>query len=155
MAPIFTFEDSGKGAYVKLLSESPRELDLANLGSASYTYDVEFVDFDNGNLVNQYDLTVEFLDNNPDNGDDSAGPLDFKSFSSGEFTTTAAGFKGFSTTITLNELLTLFNISADKLIANDRFRVRGTITLNDGRQFAFANSSAAVNGDAFQGHFPF
>ena len=155
LGPVFTFDTVGKGAYVKLLTQSPPELDLANLGSASYTYDVEFVDIDNGNLVSQYDLTAELIDNNTDNGDDSAGPLDFKSFGSGEFTTTASGFKGIGVTITLNELLTLFNISADKLQANDRFRIRGTLTMNDGRQFAFDNSTPAVNGPAFAGHFRF
>ena len=156
LKPILTFDQLGKGAYARLISESPRELDLANLGSAQYIYDIDFVDLEGGSLVSQYNIDVQFLDNNPDNGDDSAGPLTLKSFSSSEFSPSTRGNLGLSgVTITLNELLSLFGLNADNLIANDRFRILGSVTLQDGSTYSASNSSAAVNGDAFQGHFRF
>lgn len=153
LSPIITFDKAGKGAYVKLISETPRELDLMNLGAASYSYDVEFVDIEQGNLVSQYDLKVSFVDNNPVNGDKTSGPTDLRNISSGEFTTTERGFKGASISISLSELLSLFGLTADDLLANDQFRFQGFVILTDGQVFGASNSSAAVNGSAFQGHF--
>lgn len=156
LEPVLTFDNVIKGAYVRLLNESPRELDLANLGSAQYVYDVDFVDLENGALVSQYAIEVQFIDNNPSNGDDSQGRQLLRTISSSEFSNSSKGFLGVTgITITLNELLTLFNLSADNLIANDRFRIWGTVTLQDGSSYGWSNSSAAVNGDAFQGHFRF
>lgn len=154
LSPIITFDKAGKGAYVKLLSETARELDLANLDAAKYTYTIEFVDEDQGNTVTNYNLSVSYVDNNPDNGDDSAGPIDLKSFSSGEFGSTERGFKGMSdVSITLNELLSAFGLAADKIKANDQFQFVTTINTSNGGTFGASNSSAAVNGTAFAGHF--
>ena len=68
LSPIITFDKAIKGAYVRLLSESDRLLDLANLSTASYTYTVEFVDEAQGSLVSEYEISATFIDNNPDNG---------------------------------------------------------------------------------------
>ena len=153
LAPIITFDQAGKGAYVKLLSESPRELDLANLGTAAYSYSAEFVDIDQGNLVADYTINATFVDNSPGNGDNSGGPIAVKTISSSSFTSSDRGFKAVDVSITLAELLSTFGLSADDLKANDQFRMTGAITLTDGQVFTAANSSAAVNGSAFGGHF--
>lgn len=152
-SPILTFDIVGKGAYPRLVEETPRELDLANLGSASYSYAVELVDLEKGALVSTYDLDVTYIDNNPDNGDKSAGPTRLRSISSSDFTTNANGFKQVDVTVTLQELLDLFGLSADDLKANDQFYFFTTLTMNDGRTFSADNSTAAVNGPAFQAHF--
>lgn len=154
LGPVLTFDTAGKGAYVKLLSETPRELDLMDLGSSSYNYEVEFVDIDQGNGIQQYDLAVNFVDNNPINGNHSSDvEKAFKSYSASEFNTSDRGFKSLSVSVPLSELLSLFGLSGDDLLANDQFRFIGTITTVDGDVFGFANSSSAVNGSAFQGHF--
>ncbi|RLD21837.1 MAG: hypothetical protein DRI69_02995, partial [Bacteroidetes bacterium] len=64
LSPIITFDKAIKGSYVRLLEETPRELDLANLSSASYTYTVEFVDEEQGALVSEYEVSATFIDNN-------------------------------------------------------------------------------------------
>ena len=153
--PIITFDQAAKGAYVRLISETPRELDLANLASAQYSMTIEFVDLEQGTLVSQYDVNATFIDNNPGNGNNSAGPTLVKSFSSGEFGSSDRGFKGLDVTITLSELGAALGVPIDLIQANDQFRIEGSITLTDGQVFTFANSSAAVNGSAFQGHFAF
>lgn len=153
LAPIITFDQAGKGAYVKLLSETPRELDLANLSTAAYSYSAEFVDIDQGNLVADYTINATFVDNSPSNGDNSGGPIAVKTVSSSSFTSSDRGFKAVDVSITLAELLSTFGLQADDLKANDQFRMTGAITLTDGQVFTAANSSAAVNGSAFGGHF--
>lgn len=153
--PIITFDQATKGAYVKLLNESPPVLDLANLGAAQYSYEVEFVDFEQGDLVSVYEILVSYADNNPSNGDESQGNTLLRTISSSEFGSSDRGFKSASVSVTLNELLTLFGISPDNLLPNDQFVFDTNIVLEDGSQYGAENSSAAVNGSAFGGHFDY
>ena len=153
LSPIITFDKAGKGAYAKLITETIRVLDFDNPGSAEYAYTVEFVDEDQGNTVTNYNITVSYVDNDPDNGDNSASAVDLKSFSSGEFTTTQRGFKAMEVTITLNELLSAFGLSIDQLSPKDEFEFVTTVNTSGGGTFGASNSSAAVNGTAFAGHF--
>lgn len=156
LAPVLTFDTAGKGAVIKLVDETARELDLASLSTAAYTYSVEFNDLDQGTLVSAYDITVSFIDNNPSNGDKSADFKDLRSFSASEFVDTPGGLKGVNDiTITLSELLSLFSLAEADLLANDRFRIEGFVTLQDGSRFGSSNSTSAVRGSAFQGHFGF
>ena len=155
LSPILTFDKAGKGAYAKLLNESAQELDLANLSAAQYSYCVEFVDIDAGNTVSQYDINVTYEDNNPGNGDNSAGPINLRSIGSGEFNSTDRIFRGSCVEITLTELLSAFGLSSDDLVANDQFRFNTTVTTNEGATFGSANSDSDVNGSAFGGHFDY
>lgn len=154
LAPIITFDKAIKGSYVRLISESARLLDLANLSTASYTYTVEFVDEQQGNLVNEYELSARFIDNSPDNGDNSAGPVVFRSYGQSDLSDNARGYRQLDDiSVTLAELASTLGVDTDKLLANDQFRVDGRILTSDGKEFSFDNSSAAINGSAFQGHF--
>ena len=157
LAPIITFDQAGKGAYIKRLDESPRLINLFNVAGSTYTYSVEFVDFEQGNLVSEYNLDVTLRDNTPDNGSNvQNGPFRFRSYSASEFGSTDRGFKGLDNiAISANDLIAAAGTTADALGAGDVFQVRGSITLTDGSVFAGANSSAAVRGSAFAGHFDF
>lgn len=154
LKPILTFDQVGKGAYVRLTELIAGEFDLQNFASTSYQYSVEFVDIEKGALITQYDINVTFVDNTaPDN---SAGPKLFKSFSASDFTTSANGFKAIENlSIPLSELANLFGLSEDQFTAGDIFRFEGSLTDKNGNVFTAANSSAAVNGSAFQGFFNF
>lgn len=155
--PIITFDDAGKGAYPRLISEGTRDINLFDIANSSYTYSVEFIDVDGGNLVSTYDLQYTFEDNNPDiGGDTSTGPNPLKSFSSSEFVGSAAGYKSVeNVTISANELLAAAGMSADDLGPGDVFRITGSVTTTDGQTFAAGNSSSTVQGAAFRGHFNF
>ena len=153
LSPILTFDKAGKGAYAKLLTESPRELDLANLGTAQYSYCVEFVDSDAGNTVSQYDVNVAYVDKNPSNGDQSAEFINLRSISADEFNSTDRNFKGSCVDITLSELLTAFKISPEDLLTNDQFQFVTTVTNTEDVTFGFSNSDSDVSGAAFGAHF--
>jgi hypothetical protein len=141
---------------VRLLQETPRELDLANLDAASYTYTVEFVDEQQGSLVDEYEVSAQYIDNNPINGDGSAGPVVIKTFSSSDFTDSERGYKDLKdVNLTMNELASALGVNTADILANDQFRIDGRIITSDGKEFTFSNSSAAINGSAFQGHFRF
>ena len=157
LKPIVTLDQLGKGAYTRLVELTNGEYDFQNIGTTTYEYTIEFVDEDQGNLVSQYDINVEFVDNNPDlptAGHDVSGASRlYRSFSSSEFETNANGFKQLTVRVPLSELLTLFEITGDDLVAADLFNFACSVTTTDGRVFNFDNSTGAVNGSAFQGFF--
>ena len=157
LKPIVTLDQLGKGAYTRLVELTNGEYDFQNIGTTTYEYTIEFVDEDQGNLVSQYDINVEFVDNNPDlptAGHDVSGASRlYRSFSSSEFETNANGFKQLTVRVPLSELLTLFEITGDDLVAADLFNFACAVTTTDGRVFNFDNSTGAVNGSAFQGFF--
>lgn len=156
LGPVVTFDTAGKGAYVKLLSETERFINLFDIAGSNYVYSVEFVDIDMGNTIAEYRLELTYTDKNPANGDKSAGPIVFKTFGPSDFGSTDRGFKGMSNiSVSATDLFAAVNTTADEVEPGDQFKIQGYVTTNDGDQFGFRNSSAAVNGTAFKGHFDY
>lgn len=157
LEPIATFDNSGKGAYARLVevTSGADGYNLSQFGSTSYDYEVEFVTLDKQPLVDKYDIFVTFQDNSPQNGDASKAEVLYKSFGAADFSTSAAGFQGISVSIPLAEVSSTLGLGEADLAGADAFNFRSTITLNDGRVFSFDNSSGAINGSAFAGHFNF
>ena len=86
----------------------------------------------------------------------SAGPLVIKSFTPTDFTSSDRGYTDMKDiSLTLAELSAALGVNTDDLLANDQFRIDGRVITSDGKEFTFDNSSAAINGSAFQGHFRF
>ncbi len=156
LGPVATFDTSGKGAYVRLVSENERFVNLFDVAGANYVYSVELVDLEKGALISEYRLDLTFDDNDPSNGNKSSGPNTFRTFSTSEFEDLPSGFKGISNiSIKATDMLSTLGLVEADVSAGDVFIVDGFLTLDDGRVFGAANSTAAVNGAAFQGHFSF
>jgi len=155
LEPILTFDNAGKGAYIKLISQSSKLINVLNestVNSSSYTYGVEFIDLENGNLVTEYKLDLIFK---PVTGP-SVTISNFRTFDASEFTESENGNKAIEEiTITAPEILTALNLSFADLSPGDQFSFKGYITLIDNRVFGYDNSSAAVRGTAFGSHFDF
>lgn len=157
LGPVATFDKSGKGAYVRLVSENERFVNLFDVPGSDYIYSVELVDLEQGALIQEYFLDLTYDDNTPDNGASLAkGPIRLRSYSASDFEDLASGFKGLSNiSVKATEMLSALGISADQVGAGDVFIVDGGLVLDDGRVFTHANSTAAVRGSAFQGHFQY
>ncbi len=156
LAPIATFDNAEKGAYVRVVEQGNTLVNLLDVAGSAFTYSVEFVDLEQGGLVSEYRLQLIYDDNNPSNGDNSAGPIEFRSWSSSEFETTATGHKGLSNiTITGPEVIAAAGTTADQVLAGDNFRLVGSVTTSEGATYTASNSSATVNGAAFRGFFNF
>ncbi len=156
LGPVLTFEKAGKGAYVKLLEvTSAVDYDLAKFSTTSYDYMVEFVDIENGNTVEQYDIFVSYQDNTPDNGDNTKDRVLLKSFSKSDFTVMESGAPGMSVSLPLSESAAALGLSESDMSGADFINYNTEVTTADGAKFGFENSSAAVNGSAFAGHFRF
>ena len=155
-APVVTYDSAGKGAYVKFVDESGIQLvnllSQANFDASQYQYSVEFIDGSGGTRVTQYVLNVEYDDVT---GANSQGPVVLRSYDASSFTESEAGNKGVSNiTITSADLTGAFGLTYADLNAGDNFEIKGELVTADGT-WNSTNSSATVNGTAFQGFFDF
>lgn len=156
LAPIITFDASEKGAYVRLIEQNNADFNLFDLDNSVMEFTVEFVDIEQGNLVSEYTIMVEYQDENLDNGDDSKGLVAFRSWTAADFTTNQEGFQGIENIqIRPSEVFTALGISDENIRSGDRFIFRGNVTTTSGANFSAVNSSATVNGASFRGFFNF
>ncbi len=157
LAPILTFESAGKGAFVRLVQEGDKLINLFDVESSAYTFEVEFVDEAQGANVSEYVILMTYSDNNPDNGDASVGPVEFRRFGQGDFSTNANGFVGVPPiTITSADVLSTAGTNAESILPGDEFNFSSQVIKTDGSIFTSANSSATVaTSAAFASHFTF
>jgi len=155
LSPIITFDQAGKGAYVRLTELVAGEFDLANFNDSKFAYKVEFVSETKGADVASYDVYVKFDDNNADNGDSSTEEKLFKSFGKSDLTTNGNGVAALSVSIPMKEVASLLGVAEADIKARDIFVFRSELKTDAGAVFTFDNSTSAVNGPAFQGFFNF
>lgn len=158
LSPIITFDQAGKGGYPRLTQLVSGEYDLNNAGSTAFAYEIELVDLEQGKLTSSYSINVKYVDNNAGNGDNTSEITQYKTFSQSDFGTSGDGFKNLSVSIPLTELVSLLSLNTDDLLPGDLFDFSTNVTVGEGASaqvFTFDNSSAAVNGPAFQGFFDF
>ena len=154
-SPIITFDKAGKGAYIRLVKLTSGEFDLANVASSKYEYEVEFVDIEQGKTVSSFELFATYIDNNPDNGDDSKDQTLYKSFGTGDFSTNTDGFVGLSISIPATDIISKMGLDVNNLKAGDIFKFESVLTTSGGSVHTGANSTSTVNGSAFAGWFDF
>ena len=156
LAPIATFDAAEKGAYVRLIEQANSDVNLYSIENSVMNYSVEFVDLEQGQLVSEYRLQLSYEDNNPENGDNSTGPVEFRNWSAADFTTNQDGFMGLEDIkITAMEAISSLGLQAEEIMSADRFRFIGSVITTSGQTFTRQNSSAAVNGSSFRGFFDF
>ena len=155
LKPILTFDDAGKGAYIKRISESAKLVNVLNestINASTYTYSVEFVDLQQGNLVSEYRVDLIYR---PVSGANTTITA-FRSYGQSDFTDSENGLRSLQNiSITAPQILQALNKAPGDLSPGDQFTFKGYITLEDGSVFGYDNSSAAVRSSAFQSHFDF
>jgi len=154
LSPIATFDKAEKGAYPALIEDSDREINLDDVSNSSYVYTIEFIDLEKGNLVSEYSLQVSYVDANKEDGDASTGPVEFQSWPASSFETNGNGNKELSN-VSINASDVLAAVGLSEIGPGDVFKFAGRVTTTTGQSFTASNSSAAVNGAAFRGHFNF
>jgi hypothetical protein len=155
-APIITFDQAGKGAYVKLINvnEGIDGFNLSQFSSSAYDFDVEFVDIEQGDLVASYTIYASYV-SSPFSSTPNVAEQLYLTKDAGSFTESERGFKSTNVRIGLADVAGKLGLTESQLGGADAFNFRSEIVLNDGSVFQASNSSAAVNGSAFAGHFDF
>lgn len=156
LAPIITFDQAGKGAYVRRIAETGSKLvNLLDINASKYGFSVELVDEQKGALISEYNINVTFSDKNPDiAGNKTSGPKLWKSYKAADFKDSKNGYKSVEgIEFTGPALLAFFGLAVSDVGPGDVFELKGSVVLTDGQVFTHDNSSAAVRGSAFAGHF--
>ncbi len=156
LKPILTFEDAGKGAFVRLVSLN-RDLviDPTKISESGIDMDVDFVDPQGGQTITDYNIFISFVDNTPDNGDATAEEALIRSFGTSDFSTSEMGNPGLNVNIPAADMLSTLGLAESDLSATDRFTIRSEIIDQEGRVFSAANSAPPIANfmDAFNGAF--
>ncbi len=155
LSPVITYEKAEKGAYPRLVELIQGEYDLADIPGSAFSYEVEFVDEQQGDLVGQYDIYVRYTDNDASNGDNSKAQKLYASFSSSEFNDNDRGFKGLDISLPFTDVAAALGVDVNTISPGDVFNFATEVIKTDGAKFTAANSSSAVRGSAFQGFFNF
>ena len=154
--PIVDLTSVETGAYPRLIDETDKLINLFNPAGSNYTYNVEFVDIEGGALIAEYVVDMFYDDNDPSNGDNSAGPFEMVKITAAELVPNERGYRtGPTVTINGADAIATAGLTIDDVSAGDDFDFIGRVVLTDGRIFTQANSSATVVGPAFRGHFNF
>ena len=144
LSPIVTFDNVGKGGYPRLVLLEQGEYDLQDPDNSAFVYTVEFVTIDKGANVDSYSLFVNL------NGGDYTQHL---TFGQSDFTDSERGFRSIRVSLDFPSVASTLGVSPASLVSGDQITLDTRVTLSDGITYTSDNSSAAVNGAAFQGFF--
>jgi hypothetical protein len=154
LAPVATFDTLGIGAFPRLISLNTGEFDLADLAGSAYDMDVEFVDGAGGEDVAEYNLFLEYVDNNPGNGDNSTSSQPYASFTPADFSRGTEGNLGLNVNIPFTDAASAAGIDPATVLSGDVFRFVAEVVKTDGNVFTQTNSTPAIT-TSFQGIFNF
>lgn len=144
--PFETFDDVQYGAYPRTLS-SDGFFNFFDLENSNVTYTVEFYDEAQGQNVESYTWTVEYVSKGGNNGVDVA-PVAFKSFSKSDFVTNENGLPGLTFSLNASEALSALGLTKDDVDGGDIIRFDGMITKTNGSTFGFGNTGTNVLNNA-------
>lgn len=152
--PLFIYSDLEGGSYIRLVETTGNTLvDLDDFTNYSYSYTVDFVDAEDGGLVESYSVDLIYSDKSTGS---KTTVTDFRTFQASDFSVNEAGFtQSPQITFTSQQLVDAFSLNEADLGPEDEFQLAGEITLTNGRVFNSGNSSATVEGAFFQGFFDF
>lgn len=141
---------ANQGAFVRLDDVISGEFDLLNLAGSNFAVELEAWDAEQGTLLQSLDLTVEFVDNTPDNGTNPVAQTAVETFAASAFTNDAeTGLPNITIQYTANEILSLMGLTAADLDGGDVFRFEWTLNLSNGKSFNRNNSSSSLPGWPF------
>ena len=138
LKPILTVDQLTVGAYPRVVAITTGEYDLNNPNTTAYVFEVEFITENKGENVQTYLIRVS------ENGGTF---VNIRTYGQADFETSADGNKSISISIPLTEVAALFGKTAGSIPALTSYRFEKDITLDDGREFTFANSSPTIRGN--------
>lgn len=144
----FSFEQGGYMRQVTPFPVAAFTVSKANLAGTKIEFLAEAVTPDAGALFASYDLVVRFVDRT--GGTSSKADVALKSIPASAYAKDpTTGYPRATITITGKEMQDKLGLTDADLTATDRFEVRGTMKLTNGKSFNAANTGANITGGAF------
>lgn len=142
-----------QGGYIRQVTPFPVTaftVKLSDLTGTKMEFLAEAVTPNGGSLFASYDLTVGFVDATPANGTNTKTPVVLKSIPASSFAMfVESGYPRATITVTGKEAADALKLTAAEMAAGDRFEVRGTMKLTNGKSFTASNTGANITGGAF------
>lgn len=136
-------ENTEFSVLLKTLSIETLDYNLTDPESA-FTVTLEVDDGQAGQLLERLDLFATYVDQTPDNGDETTTEVAIQQFPASEFNTSNNGNPTLRVASELNSLLTAFNISSSAVTCGDQIRFRFEAVLTDGRKFSTNSTNARI-----------
>ncbi|GGG40258.1 hypothetical protein GCM10011344_46410 [Dokdonia pacifica] len=147
----FVVEEVERGAVVRTLDLSNVDFDINDLQS-TFTINVEEMDIEEGDLLDEVEILVQFKDNTPSNGNSSVPNTMLAIIPAEEWSVGPApeGLPRTSFVYSYEELLTATGLTTAEVAVKDQFLINLNLKLTDGRVFnAFNASSIIIAFDTF------
>ena len=146
-----------RGAILRTVSLISNELPIG-VDTAEFSVLLEEQDTEDGGLLESVDVFLTFSDGSADVGDSSNGIVDQEIFvrtlGLDQFETGPNGLPRTTLTVTLTEMLSLTNLTAENIFGGDSFTTRLVLNLTDGRSFTNdLGDNVDVNGNISSGSF--
>lgn len=144
-----------QGGYMRTVTPYPVnnstfKVSRANMSGTKMEFLAEAVTPNAGANFDTYDLTVKFVDATAANGNNSKDFVALKSFPASAYTKDpTTGYPRTTIAVTGKEMMDALKLTADQISTGDRFEIRGTMRLKDGKSFNDLNSDPDITGGAF------
>ncbi len=144
-----------QGGYMRTVSPYPVSATTFNVSKANMTGTkmeivAEAVTPQFGALFSSYDLVVRFVDATPANGNNSKPDAALRSIPASAFSKDpVTNYPRLTITITGKQAQDALALTDAQISSGDRFEVRGTMRLTNGRSFNASNTGANITGGAF------
>ena len=136
-------EEVERGAVVRTLAINNTDFDILDLQS-TFHIDVEEMDIEDGDLLEEVVVSVQFKDNTPSNGTNSVSNTLVETIPASEWVLGANGLPTTSLIYTYEELLAITGLTAAEVAVKDQFLVSLNLKLTDGRVFNASNASSII-----------
>lgn len=141
-----------QGGYIRTVTPLTNVFSLskANMTGTKMEIVAEAVTPEFGALFSSYDLVVRFVDATPDNGNNSKPDAALRSIPASAFSKDpVTNYPRLTITITGKQAQDALALTDAQISSGDRFEVRGTMRLTNGRSFNANNTGANITGGAF------
>jgi len=136
-------EEVERGAVIRTLAIHNMDFDINDLQS-TFSIDVEEMDIEDGGLLEEVEVFVQFKDNTPDNGNTIVSNTLIEIIPASVWITGSNGLPKTSLIYTYEELLTASGLTVAEVAVKDQFLVNLNLKLTDGRVFNASNASSII-----------
>lgn len=138
-----------RGAFLRINAVQTAAFDLADLGTAAYTIDVEYFDGEGASLLENVQFYAAYQSFGLNPADRTIIPeTDQPVFtvSASEFSENERGLPATTISVPLTAVAEGLGISTDDVGVEDRFTIRWVVNLTDGRSFTASDAAPAISG---------
>lgn len=142
-----------KGAFARIVTSSEnKNTNLNDIAGSTWSANIEFVDAENGALVDSYSLYATFRDNTIDSETapnySISDEVLIDTWNKSVFDTSGT-YPSLNFTVSSSDLISKLGLDVSNADGGDTFVLRGEITLSDGRMFTTTNSGVSITSESF------